>query len=184
LIVAQEVRDRLGLAKVVLVPARIQPHKPPVELADPEHRLAMVRLAANGDPGLDVSDIELRREGPSYTIDTVRQMREAAPDDEFYFIIGSDTISELPAWKEARGLAELCRFVVVNRPGWRVDELRTLESVIGEAAVRDMEALRVETPPLAISSTDIRRRIQEGRPIRYMVPPSVTDYIERHAVYR
>ena len=185
LIVAEEVRDQLRLDKVVLIPARVQPHKPAAELADADHRLEMVCLAVEGNPALEVSDIELLREGPSYSVDTMRELREgAAADDELFFIIGSDTVCELPAWKDVRRLVQLCDFVVVSRPGWALEELKTIESAIGSEAVRRMAELRVEVPPLGISSTDIRRRVRQGRPIRYMVPNGVAEYIEKHQVYR
>jgi nicotinate-nucleotide adenylyltransferase len=169
LVCAQEARDQLGLDRVLLMPARVPPHKDVDADPGPQARLELCRLAAAGDDGLQVSDLELGREGPSYTVDTLRALHERSPEDELTFIVGGDMAASLPSWREPREVLRLARVAVAER---------------GEARHRDLGAAldplhdgtRVVTftmPRLDLSSTDIRRRVAEGRPIRHLVPDPV-----------
>ena len=184
LVMAEQAAEALGLERVLFVPSRLPPHKHPAELANAEDRLAMVRLAVEGNPRFEASDVELRREGTTYSIDTVTALREQFPGAEVFFLIGLDTVGDLPTWKEIRRLASLCRFVPLGRPGVAEPALESLAGAIGEAEARAVLARRLPMPLLEISSTDIRRRVCEGRSIRYLVPRAVEEYIHSHSLYR
>ena len=118
LVLAETAREALGLERVIFIPAKLPPHKRAAALADGADRLAMVRLAVAGNPALAASDIELRRPGVSYSVDTVRALRQKlGAGTEIYFLIGMDTVAELTAWREVARLARLCKFVPLSRPG-------------------------------------------------------------------
>jgi nicotinate-nucleotide adenylyltransferase len=185
LIVARSVRERLGLSRVVLIPSAIPPHKTRHDLASPKDRLAMTRIAAEGEPGFEVSDLELRRDGPSYTFDTVCALRDAlGPQARLYWIIGGDTLPELRSWYRVAELVQLCEFVTAVRPGYESPDLAGLLGVLSRADVERLERGIVNTPFIDISATDIRARVRDGRSIRYLVPDPVREYIEREDLYR
>jgi nicotinate-nucleotide adenylyltransferase len=172
---AETAREGLQLDRVSFVPARTPPHRSG-PLASPLDRFAMVALATAGSPSFEASDLELRREGPSYTVDTVTALRQERPEDEVVVIVGSDTFPEMAAWKEPDRLFALCTVVVVARPS---------EGGRGPLAPRlRAPAEEVEGPALAVSSTEIRQRVREGRSIRYLVPDAVADYIAKRGLYR
>jgi nicotinate-nucleotide adenylyltransferase len=155
-----------------LIPSARPPHKKDSGLAPAEDRLAMARLAAATEPGIEVSSMELERTGPSYTVDTLRAFRAAQPDAEIYFIIGADTLPELKTWKESGALFSLATFAVCVRPGF--------ENVQEPGA----KAVAVAIEPDAVSATEIRARVREGKPIDGLVPDAVRDYIGAHHLYR
>jgi nicotinate-nucleotide adenylyltransferase len=132
----------------------------------------MVCLATAGHPAFLPSDIEIRREGPSYTVDTVRALRAARPDDDLVLIVGSDTYPEMAGWREPEAIFSACEVAVVARPG---------EPLPGP---RRPEVRSVEAPGLPISSSEVRRRVGEGRSIRYLVPEPVAEYIAKRGLYR
>ena len=179
LFAAEEVRARFELARVLFIPCGHAPHKAERGMAPAEHRLRMCVLATAPNPWFEVSRIETDRPGPSYTIDTLRQLRTLyGADTELWFIIGADALLEIDTWHLPDAVLAEARCIAVPRPG---SELTGLASVIGEE-----RASRVETVPLLgleISATDIRRRVREGRPIRYLTPDSVVDYIGREGLY-
>lgn len=172
LVMAAEVVDFLGIRPVVFVPSAVPPHKHAAEAAPAHHRLRMVELAVSGDDRFTVSRVEIDRPGPSYTIDTVRRL--GADPDDTYFVVGSDAVAEMDEWHRIDELRRMCRFVVLVRPGVDYEAL---------PARHLQRALRLDVPRLDISSTDIRRRIAEGRSISYMVPKSVEEYIRREGLY-
>ncbi|MBM4043652.1 MAG: nicotinate-nucleotide adenylyltransferase [Planctomycetes bacterium] len=185
LILAEAVRDQLALDKVIFIPAHCSPHKSQRLLAPAPDRARMVRLAIRGNPRFEFSDIELKRRGRSYTVETLRQLHAAyPPQTEFFFLIGADTIPELSEWREIGALAKLCQFVVVNRPGGKVAPTPKLVKAVGNRVARRILSTQVAIPPIGISSTDIRRRVQAGRSIAYLVPAPVGRYIAAHALYR
>lgn len=176
LLAAEEVRHALGLDKVLFVPAGNPWQKDGTAVTPGEQRLEMTKLATDDNPSFDVSRVELDREGPTYTIDTLRAVREQQPDDELFFITGADAISQILTWKDPSEVLDLATFVAVTRPGHRLDDQRWMGA--------DDRVVVLEIPALAISSTDVRRRVAEGRPIRYLVPDVVAGYIEDHGLYR
>ncbi len=182
---AEEARERLGLDKVIFVPVRLPPHKDPAALAGAQDRLRMVRLAISGNDRFGVSDTELRRRGRSYTVDTVAAMRRRfGRRAELYFLIGTDTVAELPTWREIRRLMGLCVFVPLSRPGKRLPSIASLTPALGSKQARSILARTIRMPELDISGSDIRRRVAEGRSIRYLVPEPVAEYILRKGLYR
>jgi len=185
LVVAEEALWRLGLERVVFVPGRLPPHKLHRRLAPPDDRLRMVQLAIEGNPAFEVSDIELRREGPSYSIDTVNELRAASNGQwDIHFLIGADTLPELPTWHRVSELADLCKFVVFSRPGASLDALGALRGSLREDQVAAIARRRLQIPLIGISSTEIRRRVCQGRSIRYLVPEGVRRYIAERGLYR
>ena len=181
LILAEAVREEYALEKVIFVPAAVPPHKEG-EILSAQMRLAMVVLATKDNPYFTVSDVELRREGKSYTVDTVKYFKKKYGDGvDFYFIAGTDTIHDLPTWKHIDELLELCHFIGGTRP----DGTEVIDSVIeffGEVGKEKIH--RLKSPELEISSTDIRRRIKEGKSVRYMMLKGVIQYIVEHNIYK
>ena len=175
LICAEQLRHALGLDLVLLVPAHSPPHKPVSEPADPEHRLTMVRLAIDGHKGFLGSDIEIRRGGTSYTIDTVRDLRgEYGDQTELWLLMGQDSYHDISAWKQPERIASECFFGVARRPRYKRDI---------EPPIPGLRSRFVDITAVDISSTDIRARISEARSISFLVPRSVEDYIRANRIY-
>ncbi len=184
LISARSLAERLGLERVLIIVAARPPHKQHVRATAFAHRYEMARRAVDGDPLFQVLDIEARREGPSYTIDTVAALRaEMGNEPEFFWFIGGDTLPALHTWHRARELVRQVTIVTATRPGWTPPDLQTLAKGLGESAARMLLSHCIATPSIAISATDIRRRRAAGLPIRYLIPPSVEEYIQTSALY-
>lgn len=182
--IAQQVADRLELDEVILVPAGRPPHKTPGELAPAADRLEMVRLAIRGLHRLSASDVELRREGVTYTIDTVRELREAlGPAHGYFFIIGADTVAELPSWHRAEELLTETEFVVVERPGHGAD-FGPVEGQLGPEAAALLRRGIVDTGPCDVSSTRVRELAAAGRDIAGLVHADVAAHIRDKGLYR
>ncbi len=180
LIVAEEVRVRLEVPKILFIPAG-NPWLRRGPVAPAGHRLEMVRLAIKSNPFFELSSLEVQRPGPTYTVDTLTELRERFGEDaEFYFIIGPDALVELPKWKQPGRLIELCWLVGVKRPGAQEVKLEELERAIPGLTSR---LILVDEPQIGISSTEIRERVTRGLSIRYLVPEEVQDYIYRHRLY-
>ena len=172
LIVASDVCAVLDLDRVVFVPSAAPPHKRGRVNASAEQRLEMVRAAVAADPRFEVDDLELRREGESYSVDTLREFRAREPDAELFFIIGADQLREMDRWRQPEEVARLATLVVMSRAGDEAD---------GHVAfpVRAVAVTRID-----LSATRIRERIERGEPIRYLVPDAVREIIEREKLYR
>jgi len=170
LLVAQAVTERLGLEELRFVPAREQPFKAGQHDAPAELRAQMVALAIAGERRFRLERIELDRPGPSYTVDTLRALRTREPEREFAVLVGADAAAELPKWREVEALAALARFIIFARPGAAVPRLPWPVDV-------------VEVPLVAISATVIRRRVAEGRSVRYWVPDAVAECIAAEGLY-
>jgi nicotinate-nucleotide adenylyltransferase len=181
LVMAQEARDQLGLDRVVLVPAGVPPHKD-VRGVDPgpAARLELCRLAVAGDAGLGVSEVELERAGPSFTVDTLRLLHERDPEQELTFIVGGDMAATLPSWREPEAVLSLARLAVAERSGVRRDVLA--ERLSGLAGADRIAFF--EMPRLDVSSSDLRARVATGRPIRHLVPDAVAAVIAQRGYYR
>ena len=184
LILAQDALDHFGLDRILLIPCAQPPHKRPEKLATAEHRLALLRMAIGDDPRFEVSTIELERQGPSYTIETIKALRAQWPDAKLHFIIGTDSLLELHQWYMIGQLLELCEFVTMLRPGFPVEHLT--EERLNLPARWGGHLLTNLFPGHAadISSTDIRNRVAAGRSIRYLVPAAVARYIAAEGLYR
>jgi nicotinate-nucleotide adenylyltransferase len=184
LILAEEVCKRHHLSKVIFIPAYIPPHKYVNNLADARHRYQMVKAAVNENDKFEVSDLEIRREGKSYTIDTVQEiLHHYGEGCEVFLIIGADSLNELELWKDIRKLSQLCHFVIVNRPGYSTDTSDKLAELIGNENILDIERLRIEIEPVGVSSTEIRKRLKDGAEIKGLVPECVEAYIEEYGLY-
>lgn len=186
LIVARSVAERLGVAKVVLMPAATPPHKD-VALAAADDRLAMLQAATDGDDLFEVSTMELQRQGLSYTCDTLAELTRLRPDSRPVWIIGMDMLVDLGCWRRVRQVLAMARIVTVVRPPMPADldeRLAALSEHFSDEQVRALRADIMPTPLIDISSTEIRRRIAAGLPIDYLTPPKVVQYIRRHCLYR
>lgn len=180
LAIAEEARVQAGLDIVLFVPARIQPLRQNQNVSSPDHRAAMIERAILGNPAFRLSRIEYERPGPSYTVDTMALLHERLPRaSEFFFILGTDAIADLPHWKDPERLISLCRFIVLPRPGCDFDPRNLF---VQFPLLRERVTL-LEGPRLEISSTELRRRVRKGLPIRYQVPDAVEEYIRSHRLY-
>ncbi len=184
LIMADEVCKRHHLSKIIFMPAYIPPHKYVDDLAEAQHRYAMIKAAIGIESKFEVSDLEIIREGKSYTIDTIQEiLNHDGEDREIFLIMGADSLNELELWKEIKKLSQLCHFVIVNRPGFKTEASARLVEIIGSTCILDLERLRIEISPVDISSTNIRERVNGGVEIKGLVPGSVEAYIKEHDLY-
>ncbi len=175
LILAEACREACGLDRVWFVVAGAPPHKPGGR-TDVAHRLEMARLAVAGNPTFEVSEIETRRPGPHYSVETLEAVRLERPEDDLFFLIGADSLVDLPHWKGPDRIMRLASLVVANRPGF--------EPPVPDVPPDARPIHRVAIPPIGIASHEIRRRLLDGRTVRYQVPRAVEAYIEAHRLYR
>lgn len=197
LLLADEVLELLGLDRLLFVPAAAPPHKPAAQLAPAADRFEMVRLAIAGQPRFAVSDLELRRAGPSYTVDTLQEL--AAGGDALSLVIGSETFLDLLTWREPRRVASLARLVVIPRAGSAFDPAgaaaQTVLREIGGTpggfvhagagpALPPGGVVIVHATSLPLSASELRRRVREGRSLAFRLPPAVIDYVRAHGLYR
>jgi nicotinate-nucleotide adenylyltransferase len=200
---AEIVLDRFRLDRILFVPSAVPPHKETREVAAARHRLRMVRLALEGFPRFEVSTIEIEGPAPSYSIRTLDRIRESLPPrSEIFFILGIDAFLEIETWKDYRKVLDRCAFIVISRPGFRLqqacavlrrdiaDRITELESdprSHSDTRFPDYRPSAIYLTPidaLDISSTEIRRRVQSGLSIAGMAAPAVIEYIERNKLYR
>lgn len=174
LLLAEAAREELALGKVLFVPAGHQWRKEQVDrdIAPAEHRLAMVKLAIEGSDAFEASPIEVDREGPSYTADTLAALRAEMPEARLWFIVGSDALADMPHWHQVDRIFQQATVCVAGRPGEN-----ELEATFEERVTR------LEMPEIEISSTAIRERVRAGKSVRYMLPDTVADYIREHHLY-
>ncbi len=180
LVAAEEVRHVCRLDKVVFMPAGTPPHKMGQRVTAVEHRLAMVQLAVQGNPHFACSDIDIKRSGPSYTVDLLELLHQLwGPETELFFIMGYDSLGNLPTWHEPCRLFDLAQIVVVDRPRYDLD-LDKLNAQLPGCVSR---ITFVNIPDIETSSSDIRQRVREGRPIKYQLPEAVEAYIYAQNLY-
>jgi nicotinate-nucleotide adenylyltransferase len=170
LILAEEVREKLDLDRVIFVPTFIPPHKSNSDVAKAADRLEMVRLAVKGNGNFRVSGIEIKRKGRSYTVDTIKAFNKKFPGDELYFITGSDLLKYLDEWKDFRQLLKLMKFVVATRPGY---PLARIPSYVERVSIRAVD----------VSAFEIRQCIKQGKSFRYLVPEAVFEHINKKKLY-
>jgi nicotinate-nucleotide adenylyltransferase len=174
LVAAEQARGELKLDEVIFIPAG-SPWQKGRDVTPTEHRYLMTVLATAAHPSFWVSRLEIDRNGPTYTVDTLRALRKAAPDAALYFITGADAILDILTWKAAEECLALASFVAATRPGY---DLRTLD----DHGLRD-HVIVLDVPALAISSSDVRQRFASGRPVRYLIPRAVEAYARKHRLY-
>lgn len=182
---ARAVAERLDVGRVVLIPSRTPPHKPRDGLAPAEQRLALCRAAVTGDGLFDVSDWELHQPGPNYTLLTVRHFRQRLGANAWLgWLIGMDSLIDLPTWHEVGQLAAACTLVTAARPGFELPSLREHAQLVAANDLKRIRAHVLETPRIDISASEIRARLRSGRSIRYLVPEAVAALIESRAELR
>lgn len=164
------------------MPAAQPPHKNAANVLEARHRLAMLQLAIADNPVFEMSTLEVERSGVSYTIDTVAAMLQAYPDTDLFFIMGMDSIYILDTWKDVQRLVTMCRFIVVTRPNYHLDRSDPALQGVPEPFWNQADFL--EIPAMDISSSDLRARVRQGKPIRYLLPPAVEKYIYEHRLYQ
>ena len=167
LILAREAREQLGLAQIIFVPAGVSPHKMERAPAPGDARMEMLKAAIENDDAFGVTDLELRRPPPSYTIDTVQEISAREPDCELYYLVGEDNVAKLDTWHRFEELQKLVQFAVLDRTGAGVEH-----------------QYPVVCRRIDISGSDIRKKVASGLPIRYLVPPAVEEIIHRRNLYR
>ena len=181
LLIAEDAREALGLDTVVFIPAGRPWLKANQSVTDPQHRLAMVGLAIGPNPHFQVSDIEIRRQGPTYTVDTLEQLQhDYSPNTEKFLILGMDSLNELARWRSPERLFDLCVVVGVSRPGQEEIDIDKLESIAEGASGK---IVLISGPSIGISGADIRNRVVHGKSIKYRVPVDVESYILEHGLY-
>jgi nicotinate-nucleotide adenylyltransferase len=184
LILAEQCREQGRLDRVLFIPAARPPHKQETPLTPFHLRVEMLELSVAGQPAFQIDELEKDRPGPSFTVHTLEELRRRQPADEFFLLLGSDTLHDLKHWYQPERIAELAGFLVVMRPDWPAF---SEEDLAASLKLRDRAALRyhlIRTPLIDISSRDIRRRVGEGRSIRYLLPRGVEAYIHDKQLYR
>ena len=182
LVTAEEVRHEFGVDEVLFVPTGHPPHKADINMTTSEHRYLMTVLATAANSNFKVSRIEIDREGVTYAIDTIREIKNIYGEDvKLYFITGADAIQKILSWKDCEEVLKICNFVAVTRPGYNKDELiKEIEELKREY---ETNIYFLEVPALAISSSSIRKRIGADKPVKYLVPEEVENYIKKHMLY-
>lgn len=192
--IAEEIREHFALEKVIFVPAATPPHKPLADELSFAERLKMVELAVHGNPFFSVSDLEGKREGKSYSIDTLHLFRKLYPKDEFFFIMGSDSFAEFGSWKEYASIFSCCNIVTITRPGARISLREALPvDIAHEFCYHESQnrishrsgysVYSIEGTQLDISSTAIRSLLRQGKSIKYLLPATVEHYIKQQRFY-
>jgi len=180
LILAETACDTLGLAAVLFVLAADPPHKQNLSLTAVEHRLAMLHLAIAENPRFTASDVDITRPGPHYTVDMLRVLQERHPDAELYFLLGGDSLRDIPTWRDPAGVIAQAYLAAVGRPGSTIDE-KALEAKLPGITER---LAFLDAPEIGVSATMIRDRLHKGHSIRYLLPEAVERYIVEHQLYR
>ena len=181
LVTAEAARDIFNLDSVVFVPSGRPPHKKDYRVTDAESRYLMTVLAVVGNPHFYVSRVEIDREGQSYSIDTIDAFQKKYPSTELYFITGADAILEILTWRKVDEIVRKCFFIAATRPGYDLKGLSAEFQRVAEVLCDRIHT--IEVPALAISSTDIRRRVADGESIKYLVPESVEQHIYKNDLY-
>jgi len=171
LILAEEAREKLGLDKIIFVPTYLPPHKDSSDIASAKERYTMIKLAIKTNKYFSVSDVEIKRDGRSYTIDTIKEFRKRYPNDELYFITGSDLLKYLDEWKDLNEIIKMVKFVVATRPGYPLEKI---PGYISTVAIRAVD----------VSAFEIRKAIKEETSFRYLLPERVFNYINKKKLYR
>ncbi len=184
LILAEQCREHGRLDQVLFIPAARPPHKGENELTSFEKRVAMLALGISGNPAFRIDELEKDRPGPSFTVDTLAQLQQRHPGAELLLIIGSDTLRDLPTWHEPRRVLELAGLLVVPRPGWPIPSIEEARRSLGVESAFPLRYQACDMPLIEIASRDLRKRMREGKSVRYMIPRAVEAYIADKGLYR
>lgn len=181
LLLAETCREQLNLDSVVLLPAGSPPHKSDSDISPASHRLEMLKLAVSGCPEFQIDERELKREGPSYTVLTLQELSSEQPDSTLYFLMGADSLRDIPGWKDPQQILQLATVVAVNRPGIPLPETAEVRVWAGDLA----DSIQViQTLGTDLSSSTLRNQVAANLSIRFMTPRAVAVYIEQHELYR
>jgi nicotinate-nucleotide adenylyltransferase len=183
LLLAETARETLGLDRVLFIPAKIPPHKQKKHLTSEDHRVAMLRRALRGNPFFSLELYELRQNEVSYTVYTLEYLRRKYPNDELFLLMGEDMLRIFPDWYEPRRICELATLALIGRGGQEILDLSFLKGLATRERLRQIRASRVPMPAVAISSTEIRKRVKAGKSVKYWLPESVRKYIEKNGLY-
>jgi len=175
LILAQQLLENFHLDKVIFIPAATPPHKDDESISPSNHRFEMTRAAIEDNPLFQVSDIELKRQGKSYTIDTIRQLKELHPDSDLFLLAGSDILAEFETWKDPEEIFQEIKVIIGVRPGY--DKIDSENRFFKKSIIAQIDGLQ-------ISSTQIRQKVREGKSIKYLVPLRVEEYVKAGGLYR
>lgn len=181
LISAEYARENIDLDRVIFMPSGLHPFKENDNITSSDIRVEMTSLAISENPYFEIATIGVNRKDTNYTIDDIRDLKERYPDDEIYFIIGTDIIDNIEKWKDFYKLTKLCTFILFNR--WEGEKEKIDEKISELELLYDFKVKKIKSPVLEVSSTAIRNRISEGLSIKYMVPKTVEDYIIKHGIY-
>jgi nicotinate-nucleotide adenylyltransferase len=181
LAVAEAARDAFGLRRVLFIPAAQPPHKPGRDISPVEDRLAMVEAAVEGNPAFEISRLEIERSGPSYTVDTLTALCEAAPGDRLALILSAESYSEFGSWHEPRRILDLAALIVAPRVGYADADPDLIARQFPEARAT---VAFMDGPRIRLSASEIRQRAADGRSVRYLVPDAVAAYIGDHDLYQ
>lgn len=181
LILAETVRDECGLDEIHFIPAKRPPHKKDAEIAPDKQRVKMLEFALAGHGKFKINLMEIKRDGLSYTVDTLRHLREARPEVEFSLLIGADSLHDFPTWREPEQILELANVIAVNR-GQSEASLEPIKSALGDQAAQRIQI--VEMPMIDISATDLRQRVASQRSIRFLTPRPVELFIQENGLYQ
>lgn len=184
LLLAETCREQCRLDRVIFIPAAVPPHKRSQPLASARDRIEMVRLAIAGHEQLAVSSIEIDRGGVSYTVDTLTALAEQQPGSSLFFLMGADSLNDLPTWREPQRLCELAVPLVVRRASSPEPDFSSISHLVTAKRLDEIREHQVEMPIIELSSTEIRQRVAIGRSIRYRTPRAVEKFIETHGLYR
>jgi len=185
LIIARAVAEQLAVEKIILIPSSVPPHKMDQQISPAADRLQMTQLAVSEDDLFEVSDCELHRTGPSYTLETVLHFRQlCGPAVQLFWLIGADTISDLPGWYKIEKLLEHCTIVTAAREGCEMNDWGLLSNKLSSLQIQQLKKHVLQTPLIGISATEIRRRVMQNQSIHYLVPPVVNDYIVSSGLYQ
>ncbi|NLE43822.1 MAG: nicotinate-nucleotide adenylyltransferase [Chloroflexi bacterium] len=179
LVLAENARVQLALDQVLFVLAGQPPHKPDRPITSVHHRLAMLQAAIEDNPGFVISRVDIERPGPHYTVETLALLHTDYPKADFFFLLGSDSLSEFAHWRDANGILGQTHLAVMQRPGYNPD-LSVLTAQVPSLKER---LVWVDAPHLDLASTDLRRRVSQRLPMRYLVPPRVEEYVRGHGLY-
>ena len=183
LVMAEQCREQGRLDQLWFMPASVPPHKQNRQLASFAQRVEMLTLALSGQPAFHIKELENERSGPSYTVDTLSQIRKTHPDDDIYLIIGADTLLDFPNWRQPQRIVELVALLVADRPGWDMPDVQEVRSRLSLSKGVDLRVEVIQMPLINLSSTDIRQRSHDGRSVRYLVPRAVEVYMAEKGLY-
>ncbi len=184
LLLAENCREQCRLDQVLFLPAAIPPHKQTCQVTDAAKRLDMVRLAITGHDAFAVSEIEIQRGGVTYTVDTLTGLRQQRADDELFFLMGADSLRDLPTWRQAARICELAVPVVIRRGDMPEPDFSVLADLVSADRLETIRRHQVRMPLVEFNSTAIRQAVADGRTIRYQTPRAVEKYIQTHELYK